>query len=336
MPTVDGGFRLLISPAGHCAARLRIREVRLCQPTVVANENCLTRIVMKATNIVIEYIQNQFPSPVGEEFVVIFNATKERFDLKGWKLHYEDPSMGALLHTHYFYKIEGSFDPGERLCVISATGVDGFSPAGSEPRFPGPHWDLYTDHPLPLMDLPRIRVRLIDSADNVLDSMIVERLHVHSSVQSTLNIFIGHGRDPQWRHLKDHLQDQHGMRVTAYEVGPRAGLSVKEVLQKMLSESSFAILVLTGEDIHADGEMHARENVVHELGLFQGRLGFTRAVALVEEGVKEFSNIYGVNQIRFSKGNIRETFGDILATVQREFNNPEKKPSPTGDQAKSD
>jgi predicted nucleotide-binding protein len=102
-------------------------------------------------------------------------------------------------------------------------------------------------------------------------------------------------------------------------MGPRAGLSVKEVLQKMLSESSFATLVLTGEDIHSDGETHARENIVHELGLFQGKLGFARAVVLLEEGVKEFSNIYGINQIRFSKGNIRETFGDILATIRREF-----------------
>ncbi len=89
----------------------------------------------------------------------------------------------------------------------------------------------------------------------------------------------------------------------------------------MLAESSFAVLVLTGEDVHRDGKEHARENVVHELGLFQGHLGFTRTVALLEEGVKEFSNIYGVNQIRFSKGNIRETFGDILATIRREFKN---------------
>jgi predicted nucleotide-binding protein len=133
-----------------------------------------------------------------------------------------------------------------------------------------------------------------------------------------IKIFIGHGRDPQWRDLKDHLHDQHGFEVVAYEIGPRAGLSVKEVLETMLNKTSFALLVLTGEDQHADGELHARENVIHELGLFQGNLGFTKAIALLEDGVKEFSNILGVNQIRFSKGNIRETFGDILATIKRE------------------
>jgi predicted nucleotide-binding protein len=277
--------------------------------------------MMKSNRIEIEYIQNQYPFPEGDEYVVIFNGSSKKYDLTGWKLIYEDLSTGETIHTHHFYKLHGSFDPGERLCVISNEGEDEFQNENEESEFPGPHWDLFTDRPLLIMDLPRVRVSLIDSSDKILAAMTVERLQVDTSVQSSINIFIGHGRDKQWRLLRDHFQDQHGLGVTAYEMGPRAGLSVKEVLQKMLSQSSFAVLVLTGEDIHKDGEVHARENVVHELGLFQGRLGFTRAVILLEEGVKEFSNIYGLNQIRFSKGNIRETFGDVLATIRREFKN---------------
>jgi predicted nucleotide-binding protein len=134
-----------------------------------------------------------------------------------------------------------------------------------------------------------------------------------------IRVFIGHGRDSQWRDLKDHLREQHGLHVEAYEIGPRAGRSVKDVLEDMLDTSSFALLVLTGEDEHVDGAVHARQNVVHELGLFQGRLGFTRAIVLLEDGVQEFSNILGVNQIRFSKARIRETFGDVVATIRREF-----------------
>lgn len=136
-----------------------------------------------------------------------------------------------------------------------------------------------------------------------------------------LTIFIGHGHDPQWRDLKDHLHEKHGLNVIAYEIGPRAGKSIKDVLEEMLDESSFALLVLTGEDININGELHARENVIHELGLFQGRLGFTRGIALLEDGVQEFSNILGINQIRFTKGRIKETFGDVLATIRREFEN---------------
>jgi predicted nucleotide-binding protein len=134
-----------------------------------------------------------------------------------------------------------------------------------------------------------------------------------------VKVFIGHGRDNQWRDLRDHLQDKHGLDVIAYEIGPRAGLSVKEVLNQMLVDSSFAFLVLTGEDEYSDRTIHARENVIHELGLFQGKLGFTRAIPLLENGVKEFSNIFGIDQIRFSKNNIKETYGEVIATIRREF-----------------
>lgn len=134
-------------------------------------------------------------------------------------------------------------------------------------------------------------------------------------------IFIGHGRSPLWRDLKDHLADKHDYRVEAYEVGARAGHTIRDILKAMLDKSSFACLVLTAEDEMGDGTMRARQNVVHEAGLFQGRLGFSRAILMLEEGTEDFSNVHGVQQIRFAKGNIKETFGEVLATLRREFNN---------------
>ena len=132
-------------------------------------------------------------------------------------------------------------------------------------------------------------------------------------------VFIGHGRSPAWRDLKDHLQDKHGFKIVAYETGARAGHTIRDILQEMVIKSSFALLVFTGEDEQVDGQLRARQNVVHEAGLFQGRLGFPRAIFLLEEGVEEFSNIHGVQYVQFSKNNIKETFGEVLATLRREF-----------------
>ena len=130
-------------------------------------------------------------------------------------------------------------------------------------------------------------------------------------------IFIGHGRGPAWREVKDHLADKHGYRVEAYETGARAGHTIRDILQSMLERSSFALMVLTREDETADGNFRARQNVVHETGLFQGKLGFARAIVLLEEGTESFTNIAGVEQIRFTK--IKESFGDVVATLKREF-----------------
>jgi predicted nucleotide-binding protein len=76
---------------------------------------------------------------------------------------------------------------------------------------------------------------------------------------------------------------------------------------------------MTAEDESAEGDARARQNVVHEAGLFQGKLGFNRAIAVVESGVEVFSNLDGVQQIRYDKGNVKATFGEILATLRREF-----------------
>ena len=132
-------------------------------------------------------------------------------------------------------------------------------------------------------------------------------------------IFIGHGRSLQWRELKDHLQEKHEYRVVTYETGARAGHTIRNILEDMPKESSFALLVMTAEDETSEGSMRARQNVVHEAGLFQGRLGFSRAIMLLERDLESFSNVDGIHYLEYSKGNIKETFGDVLATLKREF-----------------
>jgi predicted nucleotide-binding protein len=157
------------------------------------------------------------------------------------------------------------------------------------------------------------------------DLPVAELPDPESAIQRSVRIFIAHGRNPSWRDLKDHLQDQHGFAVTAYEIGVRAGYSIQEVLEEMVNAASFALLVHTGEDETGAGEaLQARQNVVHETGLFQGRLGFRRAIILREDGCEGFSNVIGTAELRFSHGNIREAFGDVLATIYREFGAPRR------------
>lgn len=64
--------------------------------------------------------------------------------------------------------------------------------------------------------------------------------------------------------------------------------------------------------------LHARENVIHEVGLFQGRLGFERAIVVLEDGCTEFSNITGLGQIRFPRGQIRASFEECRSVLERE------------------
>jgi predicted nucleotide-binding protein len=131
-------------------------------------------------------------------------------------------------------------------------------------------------------------------------------------------IFIGHGRSPIWRELKDFLKDRLNLSPEEFNSVPVAGTATTARLREMLQRASFAFIIMTAEDEQPDGKKRARENVVHEVGLFQGRLGFERAIILLEEGCEEFSNIHGLGHIRFPKGNIGAKFEEIRQVLERE------------------
>lgn len=132
------------------------------------------------------------------------------------------------------------------------------------------------------------------------------------------NVFIGHGHSAAWKDLKDFIQDRLCLPWDEFNRVPIAGVTNVARLSQMLDAAAIAFFVMTGEDEQADGTLHARMNVIHEAGLFQGRLGFERAIVLLEEGCAEFSNIQGLGQIRFPRGNIKATFEEIRQLLERE------------------
>lgn len=71
-------------------------------------------------------------------------------------------------------------------------------------------------------------------------------------------IFIGHGRSPAWRDLKDLIQDRLGLPYDEFNRVSGAGLANTERLREMLENAAMAFLVLTAEDERADGEWQAK------------------------------------------------------------------------------
>ncbi len=142
--------------------------------------------------------------------------------------------------------------------------------------------------------------------------------HKHEKRTVGTNVFFGHGRSVVWKDLKDFIQDRMGLPWDEFNRVPIAGTTNISRLSQMLDEAAIAFMVMTAEDEQLDGTVRARENVIHEAGLFQGKLGFTKAIILLEEGCEEFSNIHGLGQIRFPKGNIKAAFEEIRLVLERE------------------
>jgi predicted nucleotide-binding protein len=131
-------------------------------------------------------------------------------------------------------------------------------------------------------------------------------------------IFIGHGHAAAWRELKDFLRDRLEVPVSEYNTVSAAGVATAERLKELLDNAKFAFLIMTGEDEQADGAVRARQNVIQEIGLFQGRLGFGKAIILLEEGCAEFSNMAGLGVIPFPRGQLAAGFEEIRRVLERE------------------
>ena len=131
-------------------------------------------------------------------------------------------------------------------------------------------------------------------------------------------IFIGHGQSPVWHELRDFLTNCLHLPVEEFNGVSTAGIATISRLSAMLDSAAFAFLIMTAEDEQPDGRLRARLNVIHEVGLFQGRLGFDRAIVVLEDGCEEFSNIHGLGQIRFPKSNVSACFDDVRRVLQRE------------------
>jgi Predicted nucleotide-binding protein containing TIR -like domain len=138
-------------------------------------------------------------------------------------------------------------------------------------------------------------------------------------------VFIGHGHSKAWVDVRDFVVKTLKLPVQEFNQEAAAGISTIDRLESMLDASAFAVLVMTGEDRFTSREgkqaFRARENVVHEIGLFQGRLGFRRAIVLAERSLPIFSNLLGLTTIQFRRGKFkadREAQKQLRSALSRE------------------
>ena len=187
----------------------------------------------------------------------------------------------------------------------------------SQGRWVPPHISVLADV-YAIQNTTGITHRLAEIVRQVSTHISRQRHRTRDGSITGTTVFIGHGRSLIWLELKDFLEERLSLTVDEYNRISAAGVTTTDRLASMIETAGFAFLVMTGEDEQTDGKIRARENVVHEIGLFQGKLGVEKAIVLLEKGCEEFSNITGLGQIRFPKGNVGAKFEEIRQVLERE------------------
>ena len=98
------------------------------------------------------------------------------------------------------------------------------------------------------------------------------------------------------------------MPTIELEQQPSGGRTLIEKLDDNAARCDSAVVVMTGDDLANEDEARVRENVMHELGFFQGRYGRDRVVLLHEDGVHTPSNLGGVVYVPYPKGRVDAGF----------------------------
>jgi hypothetical protein len=125
-------------------------------------------------------------------------------------------------------------------------------------------------------------------------------------------IFISHGTSADWMKLQFFLERNTKRPTLELAQKPSFGNTVIAKLADAANQCSHAVIVMTGDDSMRKGAHRVRENVMHEIGYFQGRLGLNRVVLLREDGVSMPSNLGGIVYLSFRPARIVDVFPKLL------------------------
>lgn len=131
-------------------------------------------------------------------------------------------------------------------------------------------------------------------------------------------IFISHGRSKEWYKLQAYIEKDIKLETLELAQEPILGRTVLQKLNDEAGRCGYAVIVMTGDDIVGE-EVRARENVMHEIGFFQGKYGLQNVTLLHEEGVNIPSNIHGLVYIPFPKDTVEATFGALTRELKAQI-----------------
>lgn len=163
-------------------------------------------------------------------------------------------------------------------------------------------------HPLAAFYSHRRIQQLARDISQILEIRANSELEQPKANPSPRSVFITHGNTDDWRKVQPYIEKDCHLATIELAQEANAGATIIEKLFANAGRCDSAVIVWTGDDRDSNGTPRARENVMHEIGFFQGRYGRGRVILLHEEGVNVPSNLAGVVYSPFPRGGIESSF----------------------------
>jgi len=135
-------------------------------------------------------------------------------------------------------------------------------------------------------------------------------------IKQTATIWLIHGGGSQiWLEIGKFIEHDLKLRYVEFSDLTSKRFFVAERVQTMVGASELAIAVMSSEDKTAEGKMRARQNVIHEIGLAQGVLGWDRVLLLREKGIEDFTNMAGLVYVSYNREDLQACFSELRSQI---------------------
>jgi predicted nucleotide-binding protein len=203
---------------------------------------------------------------------------------------------------HYFAQAAGQL---ETLKKLLPELYGDFQAIKTEPEMtmvaPGP------GQPAPVHFSRAQAERLIRDIDQIFEIRANSQLE-QPKPEAARRVFITHGRSSDWRVVQPFIEKDVGLPTIELAQEANRGRTIIEKLIDNAARCDSAVIVMTADDVANEDEARVRENVMHEIGFFQGRYGRNLVILLHEDGVNIPTNLAGVAYVPFPKGRIEAGF----------------------------
>ena len=164
-------------------------------------------------------------------------------------------------------------------------------------------------------------LRALGNAEALLNSMVREietpDLNNGTSASSSVSmveeeapnasqVFVIHGRNDGIKNTVARFIEGLGLEPIILHEQPDEGRTIIEKFEDYADQVGYAVALCTGDDVGALAgdektlRPRTRQNVIFELGFFNGKIGRNRACALIEEGVEMPSDYNGIIYIQMN------------------------------------
>jgi predicted nucleotide-binding protein len=170
-----------------------------------------------------------------------------------------------------------------------------------------------TDYKARLQQMLAFGAGILDVLEN---ESLKRALKSQNKLSGLTKVFVGHGHNPIWSRIVIYLEHELKLTVEAYEMETRTSSHIVDILKGFLDSCDAAVILMTSDDMTIEGIGRARQNVIHEIGLFQGRHDFDKVILIQERGTEDLSNLAGLQPIYYSE-RIEEALYELGRAIRK-------------------